>query len=71
MRKLTLPKSGATWMASASSPYIDSGSSCDRWPSPETIQISTPAGALPRLVQGLYLSKLERRSGFLSLSVLP
>ena len=38
---------------------------------PSTIQISTPAGALPRVVQGLNLSKLVRRSGLRSRSVPP
>ena len=61
--KVTADRSGSTHSASATRPYMDMGSSCDRWHRPSTIQISTPAGALPRVVQGLYLSKLLRRSG--------
>ena len=71
MRKLTAEKSGATNIASASSPYIVEGSSCPRCARPSTIQIMMPAGELPRTVQGLNLSKLVRRSGFFSLMVPP
>ncbi len=69
--KLMALKSCSTCISCASSPYMAMGSSCPRWASDSTIQISTPAGAMPRVVQGLYLSKLLRRSGLRSLSVPP
>ena len=69
--KLTLLKSGATQMASASRPYMVDGSSCARWARPSTIQYTTPPGELPRVVQGLNLSKLVRRSGFFRRNVPP
>jgi hypothetical protein len=71
MRKLTEEKSGSTWIASASSAYIVAGSSCDMCARPSTIHTRMPAGALPRVVHGLNLSKLVRRSGLRSRSVPP
>src|SRR5512139_119471 len=71
MRNATDEKSGATNIDSASSAYIVDGSSADRCARPSSIQIATPAGALPRVVNGLNLSKLVRRSGLRSRSVLP
>jgi hypothetical protein len=62
-RKLIDDLSGATAMSSASSPYIVCSSSPDRIASDSIMKMLKPAGALPRVVKGLNLSKLDRRSG--------
>ena len=69
--KLIDDLSGATAIASASSPYIVCNSSLPNTVSDSNMKIPTPAGALPRVVKGLNLSKLERRSGLRRLIVPP
>ena len=70
-RNDTDDRSGATYIDSANTPYIASGSSIDRIASGSSMNIDSPAGATPRVVYGLNLSKLERRSGLRKFSVPP
>ena len=56
---------------SATTPYIVCGSSPERMASVSKVRITSPPGELPRVVNGLYLSKLVRRSGFFRRSVPP
>ena len=69
--KATALRSGATRIASASRPYIVAGSSPDITASGSNMKIIIPAGELPRVVNGLNLSKLLRRSGLRRYSVPP
>ena len=69
--KLIDDLSGATAMSSASSPYMVCNSSPDSTASDSNMKTLMPAGALPLVVNGLNLSKLERRSGLRRLMVPP
>ena len=62
-RNATHDLSGATWMSSASRPYMVSGSSPERTASVSNISVARAAGDWPFTVNGLNLSKLVRRSG--------
>ncbi len=70
-RKLIDDLSGATAIASASRPYMVCGSSLPSTVSDSNMKMLRPAGALPLVVKGLNLSKLERRSGLRRLIVPP
>jgi hypothetical protein len=69
MRNVIDDRSGATIICCASTPYIACGSSIDGTASGSIMNIVMPAGELPRVVKGLNLSKLERRSGLRRFSV--
>ncbi len=71
MRKVIDDLSGATSISSATIPYSVPGSSPERMASDSNISVDRPAGDCPLIVNGLNLSKLDRRSGFCSCSVPP